>query len=122
MTTINLFRNATETKTYAAGETIFAQGDPGDLMYVVKQGEVEVLLGTRVIENIGPGGIVGEMALVDSGPRSATAVAKSDCELVPVDQKKFEYLVQQAPYFATTVMRVIVERLRRRMTDIGSGS
>jgi CRP/FNR family transcriptional regulator, cyclic AMP receptor protein len=122
MTTVNLFRHATEVKTFAAGEVIFAQGDPGDLMYVVQDGEVEIRLGERVIDSAGAGGIVGEMALVDKGPRSASAVAKTECRLVPVDQKHFEYLVSQTPHFAITVMKIIVDRLRRRMIDLGSGS
>jgi len=53
------------------------------------------------------------MAMVDGQPRTAAAVARTDCQLVPIDQKRFQFLVQQTPYFAIEVMRVLVERLRR---------
>jgi CRP-like cAMP-binding protein len=54
------------------------------------------------------------MALIDLGPRSASAVAVTDCELVSIEKRRFWYLVQETPYFAETVMRVMAERLRRR--------
>jgi hypothetical protein len=56
--------------------------------------------------------IFGEMALIDSEPRSATAVAITDVELVPISEKQFLFLVSQTPYFALTVMRVLAQRLR----------
>ena len=59
------------------------------------------------------GGIMGELALIDSKPRSASAVAKTDCRLVPLDDKQFIFLVQQTPFFAIRVMRIMAERLRR---------
>ena len=53
------------------------------------------------------------MAMIDGAPRTATAVARSDCKLFPVDEKRFQFLVQQTPYFAIEVMRVLAGRLRR---------
>jgi len=53
-----------------------------------------------------------EMALIDARERSATAIAKSDCRLAPVDQKRFLFMVQQTPFFSLDVMRVLVRRLR----------
>lgn len=116
-TTINLFRSEKETVTYAAGQTIFSAGDPGELMYVVQEGEVAIYLDNRLIDTHGPGAIFGEMALIDAGPRSATAVASTDCKVVPISLQRFEFLVQQTPRFATNVMKVMVERLRRRMAE-----
>ena len=113
-TASNLFRHATDFKTVPAGETIFREGQPGDVMYMVTEGEVDVLVHGKVVYSItGPGGVLGEMALIDTQPRSATAVAKSACKLVPVDQKRFAFLVQQTPYFAIEVMQTMAERLRR---------
>ena len=57
--------------------------------------------------------IVGEVGIVLPGPRSASVVAKTDCEFVAVDEKRFQFLVQQTPFFATQVMRVMAERLRK---------
>jgi CRP/FNR family cyclic AMP-dependent transcriptional regulator len=119
-TTVNLFKTATDGRDYAAGEVIFSKGDPGEVMYVVQSGEVEIVLGDAVIDRHGPGAVFGEMALIDAGPRSATAVAATDCRIVPVNQQRFEFLVQQTPHFATTVMRIMVERLRRRMAALAA--
>ena len=98
---------------FRAGETIFRKGDPRSVMFVVNEGEVEIRLGNKVLEVVQPGGIFGEMAIIDGQPRTATAVARSDCKLVPIDQKRFQFLIQQTPYFAVEVMRVLADRLRR---------
>lgn len=82
-------------------------------MYIVKEGEVDVLVRGKTMESVGPGEFLGEMALIDKHPRSATAVAKTDCQLVPVDEKRFTFLVQQTPYFAIEVMRIMARRLRQ---------
>jgi CRP/FNR family transcriptional regulator, cyclic AMP receptor protein len=110
---INLFKNVDDAQAFAAGTTIFAEGDdPGGLMYVVQEGEVDIVLRGEPIETIGPGAFLGEIGLVDKKPRSATAIAKTDCRVVPIDQKRFNFLVQQTPYFALEVMQTIAERLR----------
>ncbi|HEX9012002.1 MAG TPA: cyclic nucleotide-binding domain-containing protein [Anaerolineaceae bacterium] len=116
MATLDLFHNSTDTQNYAAGEVIFHQGDAGKLMYAVQEGTVEIKMGDRVIQTHGPGGIFGEMALIDDRPRSATAIAASDCRLVPIDERRFMFLVQQTPFFAVQVMRIMADRLRRLMT------
>jgi CRP/FNR family cyclic AMP-dependent transcriptional regulator len=119
-TTINLFRNEKDTLTFSAGQTIFSKGDPGDVMYAVQDGEVEIYVGEHLIDTHGPGGIFGEMAIIDAGPRSATAVAKTDCTIVPITQQRFEFLVQQTPRFAVNVMKVMAERLRKRMAALAA--
>lgn len=112
--TVDILRREGEGQLFAAGQAIFTKGETGDVMYVVSEGEVEVLVRGQVIETVGVGGIVGEMALIDASPRSATVVAKTDCTLVPVDSKRFERLVSYNPFFALQVMRVLAQRLRRR--------
>jgi CRP/FNR family cyclic AMP-dependent transcriptional regulator len=111
--TTHLFKHSTDYEVYPAGKTIFKEGDPGDYMYVIQEGEVEVVHNGRVYETLGEGGILGEMALIDKSRRSASAVAKTDCKVVPVDEKKFTVLVQQTPYFALQVMEVMAHRIRR---------
>ena len=118
MSSLDLFRTVTDTLAYAAGETVFEEGEPGDVMYLVKEGRVNVMRGEQVINTIKPGGIFGEMTLIGSEPRSATAVAVTDCQLLPVDEERFLFLVQQTPYFSLHVMRVLADRLR----DSGSPS
>jgi len=112
MAKFEMFRNQA-TESFSAHDTIFSKGDPRAVMYIVQEGEVEIRLGDRVLEVVGPDGIFGEMAMVDGQPRTATAIARTDCKLVPIDQKRFQFLVQQTPYFAIEVMRILVERLRR---------
>ncbi len=119
-TTINLFRHEKDTLSFVAGQTIFSKGDPGDVMYAVQEGEVAIYVGDIVIDVHGPGGIFGEMAIIDAGPRSATAVARSDVTLVPITQQRFEFLVQQTPHFAVNVMRVMAERMRRRLAALSA--
>ena len=98
---------------YAAGDVIFSEGDKGDAMYVVPTGEVVIERGGHVMETLGGGGIFGEMALIDGSPRSATVRAKTDCEVAPINQKSFLFLVHETPYFAIAVMRALADRLRR---------
>lgn len=95
-----------------AGETLFAEGDDGSMMYVLATGTAEVIVNNRVVETLQHGNIVGEIGIVLPGPRSATVVASTDCEFVEVDENRFQFLVQQTPFFATQVMRVMAERLR----------
>lgn len=109
----NLFRHAERFESFDAGARIFAAGDPGDLMYAVKQGEVELVVEGATVETVGPGGVFGEMALIEHDVRSATAIAGIACELVPIDERRFTFLVQQNPYFAMHVFRVLARRLRR---------
>jgi CRP/FNR family cyclic AMP-dependent transcriptional regulator len=113
MLTIDLFRNSENTQDFPAGQQIFGAGDAGEVMYVVVDGEVDLLVKGKLVEQLGAGGVLGEMALLDSAPRSATAVAKTDCKLASIDKKRFMFLVQQTPNFALHLMRIIADRLRR---------
>jgi CRP-like cAMP-binding protein len=111
MISLSLFRNA-ETKEFGPGEPIFSAGEEGKLMYVITHGEVDILVGPMVAETVTKGGIFGEMALIDHHERSADAVARTQCKLVAVDQRHFQFLVSETPYFALQVMSIMAERLR----------
>ncbi|MCB8985382.1 MAG: cyclic nucleotide-binding domain-containing protein [Ardenticatenaceae bacterium] len=113
---VSIFKFVKELQTFPAGTTLMQQGDPGDVMYVIRDGEVDILLGGKRIETVGPDGIVGEMALIDDSPRSATAVAKTEVHAVAVDENTFMRYASHTPFFALQVMRVMNERLRRMMT------
>jgi len=115
MTEINLFRHAENVLDYEAGEVIFERGDDGDVMYAVIEGTVEVVLDDQVIDEAGPGGIIGEMALVGATSRSATARAATAAKVTPVGEQQFLQMVEHTPFFALKVMRIMAERLRRRM-------
>jgi CRP-like cAMP-binding protein len=111
---LHLFRHSPDARTVPAGTVLFETGQPGDVLYVVLSGTVETRIGGQVVETLTAGGIVGEMALIDKSPRSGDAVAVSETVVVPIDERRFLFLVQQTPFFALNVMRVMAERLRRK--------
>ncbi|MBK7849292.1 MAG: cyclic nucleotide-binding domain-containing protein [Zoogloea sp.] len=111
MVFFELFSNAPDIIKVNAGAALFREGEDGTTLYVLTIGTAEVMIGNRVVETLQPGNIIGEMALVDPAPRAASVIAVTDCEFVEVDDKRFNYLVQQTPFFALKVMRVLSERL-----------
>lgn len=113
MPTFQIIRNTTDGIPFAAGQVIFRAGDPGDVMYVVVEGAVDIRLDQLVLETVTEGGILGEMALIDQAPRSATAVAVTDCLLATIDARRFMALVKQMPSFSLQVMRVMAQRMRQ---------
>jgi CRP/FNR family cyclic AMP-dependent transcriptional regulator len=116
--TLGLFRDETDFKIFSAGATVFEEGDEGDAMYVVLEGKVELRIGDKRVDTLGPGEIFGEMALIDSTPRIASAVAKTLCKLVPVSQQRFLSLIQRTPDFSLQIMRVMAGRLRKMNTRL----
>lgn len=108
-----LFQHETNLLVIPAGQTLFTQGEQGELMYVLMSGTADVTVNGRLVEEAAPGALLGEMTLVDGSPRSATVVARTECKFVPVDTHRFSFLIQETPNFATHVMRVIAERLRK---------
>lgn len=113
MNLLNLFANEPAPVTLDAGQQLFAAGDVGDSMYVVLAGEVDLMIKGQVIGVAQPGDILGEMALVEKLPRVATAVARTPVKLAAISERRFGYLVQNHPFFALHVMRVLAQRLRR---------
>jgi CRP-like cAMP-binding protein len=105
-------------RDFKAGDVIFRQGDPAHELFIVQSGEVEIRLGNRVLETLPQYSIFGEMALIDSAPRSASAIAASDAKLVSVSEKQFLFLISNTPYFALNVMRVMARRLRAANTAL----
>jgi CRP-like cAMP-binding protein len=114
----DLFTQNTEVVTVRAGHALFRQGEPGDVMYVLITGAADILVGDTVIESAGPGEFLGEMALIDEGPRTATVMAASDCRLVPIDVERFHMLLRDTPNFATEVMKTMARRLRKTVRKV----
>jgi CRP/FNR family transcriptional regulator, cyclic AMP receptor protein len=111
--------NGIATRSAKAGEVIFKEGDEADQLFAIKSGEIAIQLGNRTLAELSANSIFGEMALIDDSPRSATAVAKTDVELVPISEKQFLFLVSQTPFFALKVMRVLARRLRATNKTFG---
>jgi CRP-like cAMP-binding protein len=117
---IGLYVKNLEPVMYPAGEVLFRRGDPGGMMYVVKEGEVELTYGPGRSVRVGPGHSFGEMSIIDKSPRSADGVAVTDVELYPISQGLFLILVQETPYFALDVMKSLSERLRNANASEGT--
>jgi CRP/FNR family cyclic AMP-dependent transcriptional regulator len=109
-----VFRQDPNLRSVGVGDVLFAYGDLGDEMYVVVEGQIELTSPQQgVLEVVGPGGMFGEMALVERTPRVAAATATSPGKVVPISPTRFSYLAQNTPYFALEVIRVMARRLRR---------
>jgi CRP-like cAMP-binding protein len=111
----DLFRREPSIVDLPAGSLLFQQGDPcNGLMYVLVAGRADIVVGADlVVEEAAPGTILGEMAMIGAEPRSATVRTVTDCRFAEITRKRFHYLVTEAPQFATEVMRVLADRLRR---------
>ena len=113
MRSIHLFRNLPEVKAFESGDYIFRKGEPGNAMYMVIEGEIDLVVGREIVETAAPGSFIGEMALIDDAPRSASARAKGACRVFPIDNARFQVLVKETPTFALDVMKALALRLRR---------
>jgi len=110
---LDVFATEENTRVFEPGEPIFRAYEMGFEMYVVLEGEVELTIDSRVLEVLGPGEPFGEMSLIDQAPRVATAIAKTRCKLIVIPEKRFLFMVQQAPQFALQIMKVMADRLRK---------
>ncbi|MFO7894833.1 MAG: cyclic nucleotide-binding domain-containing protein [Longimicrobiales bacterium] len=95
-----------------ADEVLFEQGDPGDAFYMVVTGRVAVEVGTRQVATFGPHEGIGEMALLDGEPRSATVRATEPATLLRIEAASFEALVDRTPALAKSIYRTLSARLR----------
>ncbi len=107
-----MFRNDDRAYEIEPGTVIFREGDPGDSLYVILDGEVDIRVHDHHVWRLKPGELFGEMALVEARPRSALAVAHSRCRLVAIDERRFLFLVAQTPFFALGLLRLLATRLR----------
>jgi CRP-like cAMP-binding protein len=114
MAILNLFQYVKETVTFPAGHVIYKEDEKNTgVAYVILEGEVEVTIEGKWVETTIPGGLLGELSLIDNKPHSSTCTAKTDVKAAPIDQQRFLFMVQETPYFAIEVMRVMADRLRR---------
>lgn len=112
------FRNARVTKTLSPGKELFRAGDPPDFLYVLMEGQANIMVGNTIVEIAARGALIGEMALIDGRPRSATVVARTLCKVVPIDITHFDLLVQETPGFSRFVMKAMAERMRRMNNNL----
>ncbi|HSE00785.1 MAG TPA: cyclic nucleotide-binding domain-containing protein [Burkholderiales bacterium] len=91
---------------------IMTEGEAGVFMYVVLSGRVAISIKNKLVEWVGPGGVFGEMALIDQSPRAATAVAETDCDLIAINRGDFLTMVKTKPDFAVSLLKAAADRLR----------
>jgi CRP/FNR family transcriptional regulator, cyclic AMP receptor protein len=116
---MDFFSSAGKTETAAQGTTIFAENEKGsrlllrrDKMYLLLDGEVNLIAKDKVIGKVGKGEIFGEMASISEMPRSATAVANLPCRLIGLDDGQFKAALRKKPEFALMLMSVMIRRIR----------
>jgi CRP/FNR family cyclic AMP-dependent transcriptional regulator len=109
---LDLFRDWEDTEEYDARTVIFSERDPADVMYVILSGEVELTLHGEPLGAEGEGGIIGEMAMINSATRSATATTLSKVKLARLDHDEFKALITGNTEFSLHVMAVLANRLR----------
>jgi CRP/FNR family transcriptional regulator, cyclic AMP receptor protein len=106
-----------ELVTFAAGKLVFEYGEPGDSLYVIRTGQVEVFTrddtGTRIVlETSGPGELFGEISLLDGGPRTASVLVKEDLEALRLDREDLAVFLGQHPHAALDMLTAMGRRLR----------
>jgi len=107
-----------DLRNLPAGETLFKAGEPGESLYLVRSGEVELFIkdtaGQKILLAIaGPGEVFGELALLDRGPRTATALALSDTELLELDRDDLLLLFQKSPKAALRLLAAMSHMTRK---------
>lgn len=114
---IAALKRVTREAKFSGGAEVFKEGDAGDALYVVKSGGVQIsaVIGEsqrQVLSRVPPGEVFGEMAIIDSQPRSATAVADVDTELYVIPRDELIKMLNGSPHFSFSLMREITQRLR----------
>jgi CRP/FNR family cyclic AMP-dependent transcriptional regulator len=114
-------------QVYAPGEIVILQGDTGDAMFVIQQGQAEILVEqdgtTSRVNVVGEGEIIGEMAIFEKEARSATVRALSEMRVLTVDKKNFLRRISEDPSIAFNLVQMMSRRIRQltaRLADLES--
>lgn len=105
-------------KSVYAGETIFKERDPGDSLFIICDGQVSIQRGNKEIATVGPGDCIGEMAVLDRLPRSATAIAMTDVKLLRISADDFAEIALYFPEIALNLLTILAQRLRKTLANI----
>ncbi len=116
----------TYERVFEAGSVIFEEGDAGEVLFVIQSGEVELtrmgLTGRQAVARLGCGEFFGEMSVVVREPRTARAVATTDCRLLELDGATLEAMCVERPEIAIRIIRRLTDRLidsERRLSALG---
>ena len=97
---------------FPAGRVLMREGRTGDEFFIIMEGRVRVERGGRQIDTMGPGEFMGEIALVDHRPRTATITCETPCTLLVLGHREFHTLLADTPGIADAVLRALAQRLR----------
>jgi CRP/FNR family cyclic AMP-dependent transcriptional regulator len=116
--TIKILNKNGHPLSLKTGDIIFEQGQFGDVMYGIIEGEVSLFWGNQLVETIEKGDLFGEGALIQPEHlRATTAKALTDAKLVTLDREKFLFAVQETPLFALQVLKNFSDRLRNCIAE-----
>ncbi len=107
-------KNAT-IRSYKPGETVFRVGDAGDYLAILLSGCIEISKGKQLISVVEPGSMFGEMGIIDHQPRMADAVATRESRIAEMREGQFASLLQATPEFGLAIMRLLTDRVRRKL-------
>ncbi|MGV6817444.1 MAG: Crp/Fnr family transcriptional regulator [Thiotrichales bacterium] len=116
-TIFKLFSDSEDALHLSAGERLFSAGDKADKIYFVLSGKIDLLVNEKIIESILPGSLLGEIAMLNSAGHVADAIAEKASTVVPVTPDRFQFLVEQTPFFAMDVMKAMAERIHSRLPE-----
>ena len=106
-------------KPYKKGSTLFVEGMPGEVLYIVVDGGVDIIKKTKegdsVIAEIKPGEIAGEMSLIDMAPRTASGKTNSDSRLVVITKKSFNEILDSDPKIAAKILMELLKIINKRL-------
>jgi CRP-like cAMP-binding protein len=111
--TVSIFQKKSDKKSFSAGQVIFEEGQLGDEMYGILEGEVDILVNGKIVETIETGEVFDVGVLVGVKNRTYTAIAKVNSKLIFLDEREFLFAVQETPMFAVEVMKSYSKRLSR---------
>ncbi|MGB3734814.1 MAG: cyclic nucleotide-binding domain-containing protein [Ilumatobacter sp.] len=103
---------ASDEITMTAGTTIIDQGQTGREAFVIVHGNVTVRRNNRKVATLGPGSVVGEMSLLDNGPRTAAVICDTDCTLLVIDQRRFRGVMEEIPAISHKLLGSLAGRIR----------
>jgi CRP/FNR family cyclic AMP-dependent transcriptional regulator len=105
-------RLSTPLGVQPAGKALTKQGEPGSEFFVITDGQVEVTIDGKEVAKLGPGDFFGEMALLDSGPRTATVTCLTDVQVEVISRRDFSQLLDDAPALTRKILAGMAARLR----------
>ena len=111
---LEIIAGITHETTYAVGAEFVREGDPGDSLILIRNGEAAVSQGGRTLRKLGPGDFLGEISLIDGGPRTATVTATTPIDALVVDRTGFQRLMDEFPVIRYDLVTALTDRLRQR--------